>query len=221
MLIPKVITHIETTKPVAALTFDDGPHPESTPRVLSILEQFNARATFFMVGHKAEQYPDLVNQVAESGHAIGNHAWHHINLTKIKSRLRRIKQMMACSRATAPHHQPIFRPPYGSHNRQMLIDAMLLRYRVILWNASAQDWQPQAPEEIARKITERIGPGTIFLLHDAIISESKSNIQVNRDAMIEGLQLALHEMPSTTFVTVPELLTYGRPACRWPHHQGR
>ncbi|WP_319405990.1 polysaccharide deacetylase family protein [uncultured Desulfosarcina sp.] len=216
-MISRVITHVQTRAPVAALTFDDGPHPDSTPRVLDVLGKFGVRATFFMIGQKARQYPQIVRMVAEAGHAIGNHAWQHTNLTKIRSRLRRLKQLLACARATAPYHQRIFRPPYGAHDRSILLDAMLLRYKVILWNASAQDWTFQGPEDIAQKMISRITPGSIFLLHDAISAEKKEGIERDRQTMLSGLERALSAMASKMqFVTVPELLRYGPPGSKWP-----
>ena len=179
-VIPKVITHVQTRAQVAALTFDDGPHPVSTPQVLDILEKFEARGTFFMIGQRAKQYPRIVRMVARAGHAVGNHSWHHANLTDIKSRWRRLKQLLACARATAPYHKRIFRPPYGAHNGSILLDAVLLRYKVILWSASAQDWTAQGSEEIAQKMISRIVPGGIFLLHDAISSEKKEGVERHR-----------------------------------------
>ena len=75
--VPGTITGVTTRDPVAALTFDDGPHPEYTPLLLNILERYQARATFFMIGDAAQRHPDLVRQVAQGGHAIGNHSWDH------------------------------------------------------------------------------------------------------------------------------------------------
>src|SRR5206468_4992188 len=71
------ITHVATGEAIAALTFDDGPHPEFTPRLLDILDKHRARATFFMLGENARRHPDLVQRVAQVGHVIGNHSWDH------------------------------------------------------------------------------------------------------------------------------------------------
>src|SRR2546422_5376827 len=83
------ITHVETAEPVAALTFDDGPHAASTPQLLEILERHHARATFFMLGQFAIQYPELVQRIAQAGHAIGNHSWDHASFPFITGRQRR------------------------------------------------------------------------------------------------------------------------------------
>lgn len=214
---PRVITNVETYDSVAALTFDDGPHPVYTPRVLSVLEKHGVSATFFMVGEAASKYQEIVKMVARSGHAIGNHSWNHQNLTSIQSRLRRLKQMWACARATAPYCKRLFRPPCGQYNGQTRLDALIFRYKVILWNVSAQDWIPQGSDEIAQKMINRITPGSIFLLHDAIYGSEVSEAVQDRGPMLDGLEKALTILKRKIhFVTVPELLRAGRPVCNWP-----
>lgn len=214
---PRVITNVETYNSVAALTFDDGPHPVYTPRVISILEKHKARATFFMVGEAASRYPEIVEMVAKSGHVIGNHTWNHHNLTSIQSQFRRLKQMWTCAKAMSPYCRRLFRPPYGAHNSQILLDALIFRYKVILWNVSAQDWIPQGSEEIAQKMIDRITPGSIFLLHDAIYHSKTPETQWDRGPMLVGLDKALTVLnQKVRFVTVPELLQIGRPVYNWP-----
>ena len=213
---PDVITHVETRDPVAALTFDDGPHPVYTPRVLSILEKHGASATFFMVGMSARRYPKIMRSVAKAGHVIGNHSWDHPNLTQIRSRLSRLKQMRACAKAAAPHCKRLFRPPFGMENTQIRIDALLFRYKVILWNVSAQDWMPQGSEEIAHKMITRVTPGSIFLLHDAICGGGPDT-KLEREPMLDGLEMALAVLKRKIhFITIPELLRAGRPVSNWP-----
>lgn len=215
---PKLITNVETEDPVAALTFDDGPHPVYTPYLLKILEKHQAKATFFMVGEAAQQYPEIVRSVYQAGHIIGNHSWDHPNLKKIKSRWKRLRQLWACARATAPYCHRLFRPPFGAHNAQVGFDALLFQYKVILWSKSVQDWVPQDPEEIARKMIDRITPGTILLLHDAIYANGEITDEVkDRTSMLEGLDKGLSLLKNTVqFLTVPELLMKGHPVCRWP-----
>src|SRR6478735_7834989 len=80
-----VITHVDTTEAVVALTFDDGPHPQWTPRLLDLLDRHGAKATFFMVGEMAMRHPDLVDRVISAGHAIGNHSWNHPSFPAVTS----------------------------------------------------------------------------------------------------------------------------------------
>ena len=217
MICSDAITHVETSDPVAALTFDDGPHPVYTPRILNILEKHGARATFFMVGEAASRYPEIVRMVARAGHVIGNHSWNHPDLPSIRSRLRRLKQMWACARATAPYCKRLFRPPYGSQNGQIRFDALIFGYKVILWSVSAQDWIPQGSEEIAQKMIDRVKPGSIFLLHDAICGSNLPETPWDRGPMLDGLEMALTVLKrQIRFVTVSELLRAGRPVSNWP-----
>jgi len=95
------ITHVETARPVAALTFDDGPDPVSTPLVLDLLERHGAKATFFILGKHAALYPGLVKRIAESGHAVANHSFDHGRFPSLGHR-DRIAQMKACEAAIAP-----------------------------------------------------------------------------------------------------------------------
>jgi len=214
---PKPITNVETDQAISALTFDDGPHPIYTPQVLRILEKHGAKATFFMVGEAANRYPGIVQDVASRGHVIGNHSWDHPNLTKVSSRLQRLKQLWNGARETAPYCQRLFRPPFGAQNAQVRFDARLFRYQIILWNVSAQDWIFQDPEEIAQKMIDRIKPGSIVLLHDAIYAGNEVSDQDKaRGPMLNGLDKALFVLKQRIqFVTVPELLRVGKPVCNW------
>lgn len=217
-LCPDAITHVETHHPVAALTFDDGPHPVYTPILLSILKKHGANATFFMVGVRARRYPEIVKKVAQAGHAIGNHSWDHPNLRQIQQQRRRVKQMWACARATAPYCNRLFRPPFGQQNDTTRIDALIFRYNIILWSASAQDWLHHRSYDITQKIIDRVTPGSIFLLHDAIYHKTPDT-QADRKPMLEGLDTALASLKGKyNFVTIPDLLRTGRPVCNWPRN---
>jgi peptidoglycan/xylan/chitin deacetylase (PgdA/CDA1 family) len=217
IIYPWIITNVETNDFVAALTFDDGPHPVYTPCVLRILETHGAKATFFMVGEAARKYPGIVRMVVRAGHVIGNHSWNHFNFTEIGSRLHRLKQLWACARATAPYCRRLFRPPYGGINDRVLLDTLFFRYKVIMWSASAQDWVPQGSDEIAAKMIGRIAPGSIFLLHDAIYRSHLREALWDREPMLDGLEKALSALERKFhFVTVPDLLRAGRPVNNWP-----
>jgi peptidoglycan-N-acetylglucosamine deacetylase len=207
------ITSVLTCDPVAALTFDDGPHPEYTPRVLDILERYQARATFFMVGEAAEKQPRLVQQVAQARHAIGNHSWDHPFFPSLPRQERR-KQIRACEQALAPYCCRLFRPPYGAENLASHLDVLALRYQVVAWNLDAEDWLERDPAWMAEVLARGIQPGSIVLLHDAICGSRQPDQQWNREPMLAAVTLFLEGLGGRySFVTIPELLRQGRPNC--------
>jgi peptidoglycan-N-acetylglucosamine deacetylase len=202
---------VETDVPVVALTFDDGPHPVYTPEVLKVLSAYGAHATFFMVGEPAKRYPEIVRQVAEAGHAIGNHTYEHAVLPLLSGPQRR-KQLRDCAQALAPYKTRLFRPPYGGQSRRTRMEVALLRYRPVAWNVVAEDWLEHEPEWMAQHVIEQIQPGSIVLFHDAIFRSMQEHPQYNRKPTVTALALLLEwARDRYRCVTVPELLRYGRP----------
>jgi peptidoglycan-N-acetylglucosamine deacetylase len=206
------IAYVNTEEPVAALTFDDGPHPVYTPNLLKILDKYKAHATFFMVGEAAQRQQELVKKVAQAGHAIGIHSWDHSSFATISGRKRR-QQLRACKRTLGSYGQRLFRPPWGKQNLASRLDALWLGYKVVGWNVVAKDWFDFKPSDMAERLIKDIKPGSIILLHDAIYRSSLAIPQYDRSAMLEALDIALTQISNQMrFVTVPELLQYGRPA---------
>jgi peptidoglycan-N-acetylglucosamine deacetylase len=204
------ISHVHTFESVAALTFDDGPDPEYTPRLLDILERFKARATFFMTGKAALAHPELVRRVAQAGHAIGNHSWDHPSFPLISGRERRA-QIRTCAQALAPYGERLFRPPYGEQNIASRIDALLLGYKVIMFDAWSDDWCGGDAETIARQLERRIRPGGVIVLHDRL-SDALDESYFNREPMLRAIEILLDRVGGRfRFITIPELLRQGRP----------
>ena len=213
------ITHVHTTEPVAALTFDDGPDPVYTPKLLEILDKHKARATFFMVGEAAQRQQELVRMVSRAGHAIGVHSWDHPSFAKINGRERR-QQLRASKRALGPYGQRLFRPPWGKQSLASRLDALWLGYKVVGWNVLAEDWLDLKPTDMSERLIRDIRPGSIILLHDAIYRSIFTKPQYDRSAMIEALDITLTQIGrQMNFVTVPELLQYGHPVLQeWFYH---
>lgn len=204
------ITHVRTTDPVVALTFDDGPDPEFTPRFLEILDRHQAHATFFMVGEAAHRYPELVRQVAQAGHAIGNHSWDHPSLPLISGRERR-RQIRACGRAIAPYGQGLFRPPFGHQNVASRLDALWLGLKVIAWNLAVEDWLGRDGQWMVDRVTTQLQPGSVVLFHDSLYTFLEERY-VNREPTLQAVDLLLKCLGHRfRFVTVPELLRHGSP----------
>lgn len=213
------ITSVATDEPVAALTFDDGPHPRYTPRLLEILRRYDARATFFVVGESARKHPDLLRSMAEAGHAIGNHSWDHPSFPAIGSRERR-RQMRACEEAIGPYSQRLFRPPYGNQNMASRFDAWRLRCRVVTWSAVGGDWQDDRAEAIFDRLANGLRPGSILLMHDALCTAEDERYAA-REATLEAVRMLLERRGGTyRFVTVPGLLRSGRARKEWWHQPG-
>lgn len=204
------ISRVETQSPVMALTFDDGPHPVVTPLLLKTLEKHGARATFFMLGKAAERHPQLVKQVSKAGHTIANHSYDHPSFPLISSRERRI-QIQKCSNAIAPYGDQLFRPPFGDQNLASYLDAFCLGYKVVTWDILAEDWLDHSAEWMAERLIEQARPGSIILLHDALVL-SLSGSYCNRNTMLETVNIFLTQLSNTfRFITVTELLRYGPP----------
>jgi peptidoglycan/xylan/chitin deacetylase (PgdA/CDA1 family) len=154
-----------------ALTFDDGPWPGTTRRLLGVLRRMRVRATFFVVGRQVQEHPALLRAIAEAGHAIGNHSFSHPTGRPFRmlppGRIRH--ELVATDRAlvrlgVTPE---LFRPPGGSYDGRMLAVADELGLRTVLWDVDARDWASAArPALIARSVLRQVRPGSIVLLHD-------------------------------------------------------
>ncbi len=123
------------------LTFDDGPHPTHTKKVLNILAAHQVKATFFVIGRNCAFYPATLKAIAEGGHRIGNHTYNHPRLTTL-SRAKIKEELLKTEAIIAPYikGKKLFRPPYGAHNA--LVDEVVaeLGYRLVIWNVDTVDW---------------------------------------------------------------------------------
>jgi len=203
------VTHVSTRDSMVALTFDDGPDPEYTPRLLEILRRHGAHATFFMIGEAARQCPELVRRVAEAGHAIGNHGWDHPSFPFI-SRRERLAQIRDCAEAVKPYGAKLFRPPYGDQNLASRVDAFLLGYQVVMFSVATDDWCGGDAVSIANQVERRIRAGSVVVLHDRL-ADALDESYFDRAEMIQAVEILLKRLgPRFRFVTVPELLRHGR-----------
>jgi peptidoglycan/xylan/chitin deacetylase (PgdA/CDA1 family) len=144
-------------------TFDDGPHPEVTPRVLDILAKHGAKATFFVVGCNAEAHPALIDRIREEGHTIGDHTWAHEHgwRTDAETYLASVRRCQGITGAT------LFRPPYG---RLRASQARVIRrtHRVVMWDVLSGDHDAaRTPERCVRDVLHHARPGSIVVFHDS------------------------------------------------------
>ncbi len=203
------LTRIETEQCVAALTFDDGPHPVNTPKILEILAANDAKATFFMLGVQAAKYPDLVEQVSKAGHAIGNHSWDHRSFPHQSGRQRRTS-IRACQRALGEYASNLVRPPFGDQGLFCRLDTLLFGLDMILWDIPAEDWLDHSGEEIFEMVQSKLRPGSIVLMHDRLEVAEKASY-AERDATLAALERLMTANPNYRFLTIPQLLQMGAP----------
>ncbi len=153
-----------------ALTFDDGPHPTQTPRILTILEQYGIKATFFMVGVNVENYPDAARAVIAGGHEIGNHTFSHHAIDGM-SREEIQKEIDRCSDALEKicgYRPKLFRPPTGSMSQEGRACLKEAQYTPVLWSLDTRDWECKNREQVKQTVLTHVRPGDIILMHDYI-----------------------------------------------------
>ena len=154
-----------------ALTFDDGPSPQYTPRVLAALTKLRVRATFFVIGYLAQAYPDLVRQELRVGMTVGNHSYNHPQVppfAHLPPQLLTDEIALGEQVLSRLGAQPrLFRPPGGSTSPQLVRAAAALGQRVVLWSVDPADWRPgSSAKAITKRVLSAVRPGSIVILHD-------------------------------------------------------
>jgi peptidoglycan/xylan/chitin deacetylase (PgdA/CDA1 family) len=152
------------------LTFDDGPTPEVTEWVLSQLESFGAKATFFCIGSNIEKHPEILKKIITSGHNVGNHTFNHVNGWHTKTEIY-MDNVLECAAAIENNgiKTNLFRPPYGKLSRKL---SRLLRdsgYKIIMWDILSADFdQTITPQKCLENVLKNINPGSIIIFHDSV-----------------------------------------------------
>jgi peptidoglycan/xylan/chitin deacetylase (PgdA/CDA1 family) len=165
-------------QPDIYLTFDDGPDPHFTPRLLDLLELFQIKASFFVLGEACERSPALVRRISDAGHSIGNHTFSHchpwtISSVRARDEVRRAQNVIADACGEAPK---LFRPPYGRQRAAMLEEAARLDMQTVLWTRSAVDWGMMAEIDSIGYRLSRVKPGDILLCHDAPLVKNQPDM---------------------------------------------
>lgn len=177
-----------------ALTYDDGPDPVVTPRLLELLDSHSAHATFFMCGLAAKRHPDVVRTVAAAGHAIGGHSWDHRlirGLTEPEWR-RQVDDTHRLLEDLSGGPVRWFRPPRGNTDRHTREALRRRGVATVYWSASGRDWVLRAPEAIAGAVLADVDSGAIVLLHDAIADFLASNgSAVSQEPTVRATDLIL------------------------------
>lgn len=203
-----VVWEVATDKKVIALTFDDGPDPSDTPFILDLLNQYDARATFFVVGSRAEKYPNLLFREAWEGHEVANHTYAHPYFNK-STPIRRITDEINKAEQTifdiTGQNSSIFRPPAGYYNDTIIAAARQTHHTLVLWSwhQDTKDWDTPGTDKIVKTVLDHAQNGDIVLFHDYVKGATQT---------IDALKLILPALQQRgfEFVTVSELLKLRR-----------
>lgn len=181
--------------PKIALTFDDGPNPGSTPLLLDGLSERGIKVTFFVIGQNVEKYPDIVKREAEEGHIVGNHTYHHIEITKVSSDEARTEIMDTSNLVEEITGRPTeyMRPPFGAWQKELELNMDVMP---VLWTVDPLDWTTENEDEIVNKVVTQAKENDIILLHDCYKSSVRAALRIIDILQKEGFE----------FVTVDELL---------------
>lgn len=185
----------EAEKPKIAITFDDGPHPRFTPRLLDGLKERGVKASFFVIGNLAEKYPELIAREKEEGHLIGNHTYAHIDIGKLPEEKGReeILRTSAVIKEITGNEVEFVRPPFGSWQKKLEQEMEMIP---VLWSVDPLDWTTKNPDEIVNKVVTKVKENDIILLHDCYQSSVDAALRI-----IDILQKEGYE-----FVTVDDMI---------------
>ncbi|MCC6153483.1 MAG: polysaccharide deacetylase family protein [Candidatus Hydrogenedentes bacterium] len=196
------------TSGAAYLTFDDGPNPSVTPMLLDLLAKYRVKATFFVIGEKAERNPDLIARIVAEGHAIGEHSYRHLSALRSSPwRIARdlLRGAVALDTIGVPSQKRLFRPPYGKLNLGSLVYLLRARRRTAFWTIDPQDFMSTTGKDVAEYILENLNKGSVVLLHDVCGKvEENSGIpvvilavdQILREARDRAIPFAVLTAPS-------------------------
>lgn len=200
-----VVWYVPTDEKVIALTFDDGPDPVFTPKVLDILNQYDVHATFFVIGKCVDQYPDIAKEIVEQGSEIANHTYTHANLsaigvTKMKEEIKKADKAIMSATGV---HPSLFRPPHGTYNDTLVEIVRDMGYKVVLWSWTQDtiDWCNPGTSYIINKVLGNAQNGDIIIFHDA---------GGDRNQTVMALEPIIQKLQDEDFqlLTVSELLTH-------------
>lgn len=184
-----------------ALSFDDGPLKGKTDKILDVLDRYDVKATFFMVGSQAEYCGETARRVVSEGHEVGNHTFNHKNLAAMsKEELdREIATAEEAIFDACGYIPSLFRPPEGVCTEKIANAAKYRGYSIVMWSVDTLDWQGKSASEIASNVISNVSPGSVILMHDGIFAKSHT---------AEALEIIIPALidEGYEFVTVGELI---------------
>ena len=203
---PVTIWAGKSTQHAVALTFDDGPSPVYTGEILDLLHEYQAKATFFVLGEKVEQHPEIIKAMIRGGHEVGNHTFDHVRLTKASQRVREQElertaldlELLGCPRAGQ-----LVRPPYSDFDKRLVSFLKHNHQELALWSLDSGDWQGLDTPTIVHNVLDRIKNGSIVIFHDSDEDGDK-----DRRPTVEALKVILPALRDQGYqmVTISELM---------------
>jgi peptidoglycan/xylan/chitin deacetylase (PgdA/CDA1 family) len=197
---------------IVALTFDDGPYPPYTDKILDILKEKNVKATFFIIGQNAAKHPETIKRIFNEGHQLGNHTYTHKDLLKtepaaIMSEIERTNSLIY---ALTGQNMRIARPPHGFRDAVVLNIMALKNLKPVDWSVSGRDWNNHSAKTIAERVISNTKNGSVILLHDGDASAAGKT----RESTVKALEKIIDELLSEgyRFVTIDEMLRKERGA---------
>lgn len=197
-----VVRRVASEKKRIALTFDDGPHYKYTEEILNILEEFDVKATFFIIGSNADMHPELIELEIEKGHEVGNHTYDHVYLKGIDSTEidKQISDAESVIADVCDYTPKLLRPPGGLYDEKLPAEAEQMGYTIILWSIDTRDWSHPAVDAIVSGVVNKVRSGDIILMHDFIGGAPSPTPEAVKRIIPKLLDMGYE------FVTVSELL---------------
>lgn len=197
----KIIWDIKTKEKVVALTFDDGPHKKHTTEILDLLEQYDAKGTFFIVGDQAEKNPEIVLRMYEEGHELANHTYTHPYSRNVSKIMKEIKQTNDTIYSITGYTPTLFRPVEGHYTDAMIEEIVKDGYKVVMWSwhQDTEDWKNPGVNKIVNTVLKGTNEGDVILFHDG---------GGNRTQTVKALEKILPELQKQgyQFVTINDLI---------------
>lgn len=194
---------VEEPEKVVFLTFDDGPDPIWTTQILTLLERYQANATFYMIGYNVVSHPEVVREIARRGQTIGVHGFNHYDLSaagysyfyaEVHDTEMAIIAAMEGDQELAKQLGHCMHPPYGRKSPLLTANAEAMGYEVSMWNIDTKDWTGLEPEVILSHLREVLEPDKVVLMHDG---------GLDRENTVEALELILHELLMQGYNALP------------------
>jgi peptidoglycan/xylan/chitin deacetylase (PgdA/CDA1 family) len=189
-----------------ALTYDDGPNHPHTLRLLEVLAKHGVPATFFLIGRYVQQRPEIVREIVQDGHTVGNHTFTHPLLTFLsEAEIRhQLTDCRAALKDAIGEHSNLFRPPFGGRRPAVLRIARELGMEPVMWNVTGYDWNAPPAAEIERKVAKQVRGGDIVLLHDG--GHKQLGADRSQTVLATDHLIARYKAEGYEFATIPQMM---------------